>query len=194
MDCDDNLDARAHLEKAKEDLHTHFRTTYDKPLPVPTASVASMSTINSSPQKVNFMSRYRNLPQAFTDQVQEYFRLPQENFNACDPLQWWASHNSQFSNLSCFARDIFSIPGEFTSNNISFFLNLFMQDRLSLLNGFFWKAAIQFLYAMQDSIQRLLECLWWSNSSFSLLALPVMTFSDIGKGWCKVSVVTLTID
>ena len=75
-DCGDDLDAHAHLEKAKEDLHTHFCTTYDKPLPVPTASVTSTSTINGSPQKVDFTSHYRNLPQAFTDEVQEYFRLP----------------------------------------------------------------------------------------------------------------------
>jgi len=29
-------------------------------------------------------------------------------------LQWWAGRHSQFPNLSHFARDILSIPGEFT--------------------------------------------------------------------------------
>jgi hypothetical protein len=116
------LDACAHLETTKEDLHAYFRAKYDKPLPAPLASVASTSTINDSPQKVDFTSHYRNLPQAFTDEVQEYFKLPHENFDACDPLQWWAGHCSQFPNLSCFARDILSIPSEFTTDSDSLFL------------------------------------------------------------------------
>jgi hypothetical protein len=72
--------------------------------------------MNQSPQRVDFTSRYRNLPQAFTDEVQEYFKLPRANFDSCDPLQWWAGRCSQFPNLSCFARDILSIPGEFTTD------------------------------------------------------------------------------
>ena len=47
--------------------------------------------------------------------------LPQ--VDTCDPLQWWAGRHSQFPNLSRFARDILSIPGEFT--NVSFFLIVF---------------------------------------------------------------------
>jgi hypothetical protein len=47
-DCGDDLDARVHLETAKEELHTHFRVKYDKPLPTPTAPVAPTSTINGS--------------------------------------------------------------------------------------------------------------------------------------------------
>jgi len=148
------LDACAHLETAKEYLHTRFRIKYDKPLLAPTTPAAPMSTINGSPQKVDFTSCYRNLPQAFTDKVQEYFKLPRENFDTCDPLRWWAGHHSQFPNLSCFARDILSIPGEFTNDrSLSFSLNS-TQDLLLLLNGFFREAVIQFLYAMQDSIWR----------------------------------------
>jgi hypothetical protein len=119
------LDGRFHLETAKEDLYTHFHVKYDKLLPAPTAPVAPTSTINGSPQKVDFSSRYRNLPQAFTDEVQEYFKLPRENFDTCDPLRWWAGHRSQFPNLSCFARDILSIPGEFTTDSDSLFLIVF---------------------------------------------------------------------
>jgi hAT family C-terminal dimerisation region len=72
--------------------------------------------VSGSPQKVDFTSRYRNLPQAFTDEVQEYFKLPRENFDTCDPLRWWAGRCSQFPNLSRFARDILSIPGKFTTD------------------------------------------------------------------------------
>ena len=96
-------------------VQAHFHDKYDKPLPVPTAPVVSTSAMDGSPQKVDFTSRYRNLPQAFTDEVQEYFKLPRENFDTCDPLQWWAGCRSQFPNLSRFARDILSIPGEFTN-------------------------------------------------------------------------------
>jgi len=125
VDCGDDLDARAHLEFTKEFLHTHFHAKYDKPLLAPTVPVPPTSTISGSPQKVDFTSRYRSLPQAFMDEVQEYFKLPRENFDACDPLQWWAGHRPQFPNLSRFARDILSIPGEFTTDGISLFLIAF---------------------------------------------------------------------
>jgi hAT family C-terminal dimerisation region len=115
-DCSDDSDARAHLETTKEHLHSHFHTKYNKPLPARTTPVASTSAVNGSPQKVDFTSHYRNLPQAYTDEVQEYFKLPRENFDTCDPLQWWAGHRSQCPNLYHFARDILSIPGEFTTD------------------------------------------------------------------------------
>ena len=58
------------------------------------------------------------------DEVQEYFKLPHENFDTCDPLQLWAGCHSQFPNLSCFARDILSIPGKFTTDLFSLFNHL----------------------------------------------------------------------
>ena len=47
------------------------------------------------------------------NELEEFFSLPQEDFETCDPLQWWARRRSQFPNLSHFARDILSIPGMF---------------------------------------------------------------------------------
>ena len=112
-DCGDDLDSHAHLESAKDQLHTRFHAKYEKPLPVPTATpIVSSSTTSGSPQKVDFISRYRNLPQVKTDEVEEYFKLPRENFDTCDPLRWWAGRCSQFPGLSRFARDILSIPGK----------------------------------------------------------------------------------
>jgi len=87
-DCGDDSDAHAYLETTKEHLCAHFCAKYNKPLPEPAAPVTSTSAVNSSPQKVDFTSSYQNLPQAFTDEVQEYFKLPRENFDTCDPLQW----------------------------------------------------------------------------------------------------------
>jgi len=115
-DCGDDLDAHAYLETTKECLYAHFCAKYDKPLLAPTAPIASTFAMNSSPQKVDFTSHYRNLPQAFTDEVQEYFKLPRENFDTCDPLKWWAGWRSQFPNLSHFAQDILSIPGKFATD------------------------------------------------------------------------------
>ena len=120
-DCGDDLEARAHLESSKERLHAHFHAKYEKPLPTPTAPVTLSSASNGSPRKVDFTSRYRNLPQAFTDKVQEYFKLPRENFDTCDPLQWWAGRRSQFPNLSRFARDMLAIPGELPTNSSIFY-------------------------------------------------------------------------
>jgi len=112
-DCGDALNTCAHLEATKECLHAHLCAKYNKLLPAPAAPAALTSVMNNSPQKVDFTSCYWDLPQAFMDEVQEYFKLPHENFDTCDPLQWWAGH-SQFPNLSCFARYILSIPCEFT--------------------------------------------------------------------------------
>jgi len=67
------------------------------------------------------MSCYQNFPQAFTDEVQEYFKLPHENFDTCDLLQWWAGHWSEFPNLSCFARDMLAIPSELPTNSSIFY-------------------------------------------------------------------------
>jgi hypothetical protein len=47
------------------------------------------------------------------DELEEFWKLPQEDFKNCDPIQWWAGRRAQFPNLSQYARDIFSIPGRF---------------------------------------------------------------------------------
>lgn len=122
-DCKDETDSRTNLELCKEQLHSHFREVYDKPLPAPTVSATSTATTNN-PQNIDFTLRYRSLPQAFTDEVQEYFRLPRESFHSCDPLKWWAGRRSQFPKLSRFARDILSIPGEpFLANQLIIFIS-----------------------------------------------------------------------
>ena len=47
------------------------------------------------------------------NELEEFFLLLQEDFETCDPLQWWVGRCSQFPNLSHFARDILSMPGMF---------------------------------------------------------------------------------
>jgi hypothetical protein len=34
-----------------------------------------------------------------------------ENWELCNPLQWWVGRWAQFPRLFCFARDLLAIPG-----------------------------------------------------------------------------------
>jgi hypothetical protein len=50
------------------------------------------------------------------DELEEYFKLPREDFDTCQPLQWWVGWQSQFPSLYCLACDVFSIPGTFSNS------------------------------------------------------------------------------
>ena len=65
------------------------------------------------PSKVNFTARYKKQSNIATDEFEEYLKLPQEDFELCDPIQWWAGRCAQFPNLSRLARDVLLIPGEY---------------------------------------------------------------------------------
>ena len=114
-DCGDDLSIKSHLEFVKGQLVQRYREQYLRDAPPPTQQqpVFVPSTSSTSPQKVNFTARYRQRPRATVNELEEFFSLPQEDFETCDPLQWWAGRRSQFPNLSRFARDILSIPGMF---------------------------------------------------------------------------------
>ena len=70
--------------------------------------------MTGSPEKVNFISQYQVKDRAMVDEVNEYFKLPREDFESCKPLQleWWLGRCSQFPNLYRLVCDIFSIPGK----------------------------------------------------------------------------------
>jgi hypothetical protein len=113
-DCGDDWSLKSHLELIKSQLAQRYHEQYmrDAPAPVQQQPMALPST-STSPQKVNFTARYKQRPRATVDELEEFFLLPQEDFETCDPLQWWAGRHSQFPNLSRFARDILSMPGMF---------------------------------------------------------------------------------
>jgi hypothetical protein len=46
------------------------------------------------------------------NELKEYFKLPAEDFDACNPIHWWVGWQAQFPNLFCLACDILCIPGE----------------------------------------------------------------------------------
>ena len=113
----------ADLEASKSKLESYFKDNYMPRRPIPlsattsTLSICSDSsaatssrTTSKSPQK-NFTARFNQRKRTPSDELMEFWRLPQEDFDACDPLQWWHGRRSQFPNLSRLARDIFTIPG-----------------------------------------------------------------------------------
>jgi hypothetical protein len=104
-----------HLEASKAKLEEHYCAHYANSTPPRDSRPASSQTIvipaPLSPQKVDFTSRYRKTQRAYLDELEEYFKLPQEDFLVCNPIKWWVGHRAQFSNLSQLAHDILSIPG-----------------------------------------------------------------------------------
>jgi hypothetical protein len=80
------------------------------------------------------------------DEVQEYFKLPCENFDTCGPLQWWAGRRLQFPNLSRFARNILSIPGEFTTDFFLSFNHILMFLSLLLCSNIYVGSAVEQIF------------------------------------------------
>jgi hAT family C-terminal dimerisation region len=129
------------LEDAKTSLRSHFNDKYmaksrisSEPARLsstPSSSLLSVTSqssttttlahANSSPQK-NFTARFQRKRVA-TDELSEFWNLPQEDFENCNPVQWWYQRRAQFPNLYCLARDILSIPGMF------FFIPLPVSDK-----------------------------------------------------------------
>jgi hypothetical protein len=112
-----DADLLADLEKAKSALHTFYRDKYasftsessaDKCDHLTTAPVVQ----NGSPQKVDFTARYKRTNRRVSDELEDYFKLGQEDFDTCRPLDWWWGRRAQFPNLYRLARDILAVPGE----------------------------------------------------------------------------------
>ena len=118
--ADDNI-LTNYLESAKASLHRYFQENYaGKNIITPSVTAASTprsafgasQSQNGSPQKVNFTARYKKHPSIRRDQLEEYFKLPCEDFDTCDPISWWLGRCSQFLDVFVFARDLLAIPGE----------------------------------------------------------------------------------
>ena len=122
----DDPDLSVHLETAKVDLQKYFNENYlsselSESQRIPLSSSASLPLIASSSQatasttaspKKNFTARFQ-CKCAARDELLEFWNLQQEDFETCDPLQWWLGRRAQFPNLYRLSRDIFSIPGKF---------------------------------------------------------------------------------
>ncbi len=63
-----------------------------------------------SPQK-NFTLHFHWKAKVVINELEEYFNLPPEDFETCNPIHWWMGRHAQFPNLFWFAQDILCIPG-----------------------------------------------------------------------------------
>ena len=107
------------MERMKDQLHQFYLDNYAKaPSPLPTTQPIVTETFGS-PQKVNFTARYKKRPSTVKDELEEFYKLLQEDFDTCDPIQWWLGRRSQFPNLAHLAGDILAIPVEFTSTHLN---------------------------------------------------------------------------
>jgi hypothetical protein len=87
-----------------------------------TTSLSSITSSSSSgsPQK-NFTARFQR-KRTPTDELTEFWNLPQEDFDTCNPLRWWHGRRAQFPQLYRLVRDIFSIPGNYLYLSTSFLI------------------------------------------------------------------------
>ena len=109
----------AHPETSRKELQKFYLKDYSIHPQPPNMSTSNgfpsttvTATVSSSPQKVNFTSRYQRRDHIVVNEWEEYFKLPCEDFEACEPLEWWQGWRSQFPNLYQLVCNIFSIPGE----------------------------------------------------------------------------------
>jgi hypothetical protein len=102
---ENDSDLALHLETAKADLQEYFKVNYLSPqasVENPCQSLSATTSLSSitsssssgSPQK-NFTAIFqrRHTP---TNELTEFWNLPQEDFDTCDPLRWWHGCRAQF--------------------------------------------------------------------------------------------------
>ena len=106
-----------HLESSKGELYVYYETHYANrhttpatQLSKPQMPTTSASVPAHSPQK-NFTARFQRKTATVINELDEYFKLPPEDFERCDPIHWWMGRRAQFPNLFWFARDLLCIPG-----------------------------------------------------------------------------------
>lgn len=173
--CGDDVSAKANIDYAKEWLEECYLWDYHcSPWPLPmTTSQPSAALSNTSPQKVNFISRYKQCAPPTWNEVEEFFKLPQEDFETCDPLKWWAGCAAQFPDLSKYARDLFGTPGLWAYLSIQIHsTDCLLKGLLLLLSVYSLEEGTQSLYdALICSLRQFAHLCLWSDAS-GLLAMP----------------------
>jgi hypothetical protein len=106
----------AYLESSKDDLQEYFEDHYADKHVTPSSSQtrshppALSNAPPHSPHK-DFTARFQRKDKAVINELEEYFKLPQEDFATCNPIHWWMGRRTQFPNLFWLARDLLAIPG-----------------------------------------------------------------------------------
>jgi hAT family C-terminal dimerisation region len=111
-----------YLESSKQNLYEYYETHYagkhsarsqgTNPVTMPAISHNTLAPPHS-PQK-DFTSRFQRKEKVAINELDEFFKLPQEHFGTCNPIHWWIGRRAQFPNLFWLARDILCIPGSHT--------------------------------------------------------------------------------
>ena len=110
------------LEKAKLELHTYFHENYVSGNGTSTAPSGTgihgegrSNEAGASSSTTNFMARYRRREAQVVDELEEYFKLAPEEFETCNPFEWWRARRSNQvgRDLHRLALDILCIPGMF---------------------------------------------------------------------------------
>ena len=164
-----------HLEESRSNLFDYFNENYanadstdtSAPLSIPSTPVQPAPTAPGSPQK-SFMARYRRKDRTSINELEEYFKLPPENFDACEPIRWWFGRRGQFPNLFCMARDILCIPGKYSVSYWWQCFLMYVQVLLSLLKGYFQVVATQFPSGVRASLLTLYAFLCLLRSDYIL--------------------------
>jgi hypothetical protein len=90
-DYSNDLVLRDYLEESKTNLIAYYKENYtaeDASAPTPSQTITpSQQNVLGSPQKC-FTSRYHNKSKVSINELEEYWKLPIEDFETCDPIQW----------------------------------------------------------------------------------------------------------
>jgi hypothetical protein len=90
VDYDNDPTLSDHLEHSRMKLFTYFNRNYaktdDHTLSVPALSIPTL-LLSGSPQK-SFMARYRRKEKGTINELEEYFKLPAEDFDTCNLIHW----------------------------------------------------------------------------------------------------------
>lgn len=126
----DEHDHLEYLEEMKRKLENHFTVDYfdDGADHEETSRKTSGSDSQSSTtpfdrdeMEFNFMACFEMEDPVVEDELEPYFKLPQEKAQGCDPVSWWYAKRKTFPRLYRLARDIMTVPGIYFSYYFSIF-------------------------------------------------------------------------
>ena len=96
IDYANDLMLAEHLEQSKSNLFDYFHENLNYAYVV----ISTLPSVNSpspsvqpepivgSPQK-SFMAQYYRNEQPSVNELEEYLKLPDEDFDVCNPIHWW---------------------------------------------------------------------------------------------------------
>ena len=178
-----------HLEDSKTNLfdyfNEHYATLHSLTPPSPPPTAIQSIPMDGSPQK-SFTAWYHRKEKYSKNALKEYFKLPVEDFDICNPIQWWVGQQSQFPCLFQLAHDILCIPSSYLSNFNSHDsdLNCLSQVQRLLLNRFSRVGGTPSLSNVPDSkLTRFVpSCLLKSTYILSGPRLPVFVRAHLMFG------------